>query len=231
MKEALVLMAKAPQAGTVKTRLIGALTAEQVRQLYVAFLSDAFGLMEDVQAEREAESDLALVLCYTPEGEAEAFEEVEREGSLMLVQRGADLGARLRNCFAELFDRGFDSVVAIGADSPTLPGEWIFDAFESLEMEQDVIAGPTADGGYYLIGMRRLHEALFQAIPWSTAGVMAATETRAREAGLNFIIMPEWYDVDEPSDLERLKDELRQTQEPAPFTRRFLQSLETTHDQ
>ncbi len=222
MREALVVMAKAPREGEVKTRLAGALTAEEARQLYIAFLSDTFALMEEVMEERD---DLSLALCYTPEGEEEAFEEVEREGSMMIAQRGGDLGERLRNCFADLFAMGFESVVVIGADSPTLPGELIYDAFDSLENENDVIAGPTTDGGYYLIGMRRLHPRLFEAVPWSTTEVMAATEARAREAGVNLIVMPEWYDVDTPEELEKLKEELRQTRESAPFTRRFLKEL------
>lgn len=82
MREALVLMAKAPVEGTVKTRLIGHFTAAEVTELYLNFLRDTFRLMEELQAERD---DLALVLCYAPEGAEEAFEEVEREGSCILI--------------------------------------------------------------------------------------------------------------------------------------------------
>lgn len=222
MKEALVLMAKAPVEGQVKTRLIGALTAEDARLLYVAFLSDTFALMEDVLDERE---DLSLVLCYTPEGEEEAFEEVEREGSLMIPQRGDDLGERLTNCFADVFALGFDSVIAIGGDSPTLPTEMIEAAFDSLETEDDVVVVPAADDGYCLIGMRKLHRRLFEDIPWSTAGVMAATEARAKEAGLSLNFGPDFYDVDTPEELERLKQELSETKGTAKFTRRALKEL------
>lgn len=222
MREALVVMAKAPRVGEVKTRLIGSLTAEETTQLYIAFLSDTFVLMEEVMEERD---EVSLALCYMPEGEEEAFEEVEREGSMMFAQRGDDLGERLRNCFADLFAMGFESVVVIGADSPTLPGELIYDAFDSLENENDVIIGPATDGGYYLIGMRRLHPQLFEAVPWGTSEVMAVTEARAGEAGVNLIVMPEWYDVDTPAELEKLREDLRQTRESAPFTRRFLNEL------
>src|SRR2546428_6050513 len=126
LKEALVVIAKAPREGEAKTRLLSALSPEEARRLYVAFLSDTFALMEDVREEREG---LSLALCYTPEGEEEAFEEVEREGSLMIPQRGENLGERLTNCFADLFALGFESVVVIGADSPTLPARYVFDAF------------------------------------------------------------------------------------------------------
>lgn len=222
MKEALVLMAKAPIEGQVKTRLIGALTAEDAKQLYVAFLSDTFALMEAVMDERE---ELSLVLCYTPEGEDEAFEEVEREGCLMIAQRGEGLGERLANCFTDVFVLGFDSVIAIGGDSPTLPEEMIEEAFDSLETENDVVVVPAEDDGYCLIGMRKLHQRIFEDIPWSTGGVMTATEARAKEAGLSLIVGPAWYDVDTPEELERLKEELGQTKGTARFTRRVLKEL------
>src|SRR5215471_7097520 len=222
LKEALVVMAKAPREGKVKTRLLGALSPEEVRRLYVAFLSDTFALIEDVKEEREG---LTLALCYTPEGEAEAFEEVEREGSLMIPQRGENLGERLTNCFADLFALGFESVVVIGADGPTLPGEYVFDAFECFEADEDVVVGPAEDGGYYLVGMRKLHRRIFEDIPWSGAGVLDATMDRAREAGLNLVLLPEWRDVDTPEDFERLKRELAENREGAKFTRRFLKEL------
>src|SRR5499426_1312002 len=182
-------MAKTPRGGEVKTRLSGALSPEEARRLYIAFLSDTFALMEEVMEERE---ELTIALCYTPEGEEEAFEEVEREGSLMFPQRGEDLGARLTNCFANLFALGFQSVVVIGADSPTLPGEHVFDAFECFETDDDVVIGPTEDGGYYLVGMRKLHERIFEDIPWGDDGAMEATIERAREAELNLVLLPEW---------------------------------------
>src|SRR5919197_1463340 len=125
MKEVLVLMAKAPREGQVKTRLIGALSPAEVTELYLSFLRDTFALMEEVQAERES---LALALCYTPDGEEEAFEAVERKGSLMLAQRGEDLGERLPNCFMDFFELGFDSVAIIGADTPTLPADYLLEA-------------------------------------------------------------------------------------------------------
>jgi rSAM/selenodomain-associated transferase 1 len=222
LKEALVVIAKAPRGGKVKTRLLGALSPEELRRLYVAFLSDTFALMEDVKEERE---DLTLALCYTPEGEEEAFEEVEREGSLMIPQRGENLGERLANCFADLFALGFESVAVIGADSPTLPGEYVFDAFECFETDDDVVVGPAYDGGYYLVGMRKLHGRIFEDIAWGGAAVMGATMDRAREAELNLVLLPEWYDVDTPEDFERLKRELEENKGAAKFTRRFLKEL------
>ena len=226
MKEALVVMAKAPREGEVKTRLLGAINPEEARRLYVAFLSDTFALMEEVVEERE---NLTVALCYTPEGEEEAFEEVEREGSLMIPQRGADLGERLTSCFADLFALGFESVVVIGADSPTLPGEYILDAFECFETDDDVVVGPAEDGGYYLIGLRKLYRRIFEDIPWGEAGVLDTTIERAKEAELDLVLLSELYDVDTPEDFERLKHDLEENKGAAKFTRRFLKELAWTN--
>mgnify|MGYP000893571714 CR=1 FL=1 len=222
MKEALVLMAKAPVAGQVKTRLIGALTAEDAADLYAAFLSDTFALMEEVADERE---NLRLVLCYAPADAVEEFEKVEREGSLMLAQRGETLGERLENCFADLFETGFDSVVIIGGDSPTLPVEHLFAAFEQLTGADEVVLGPAEDDGYYLIGMRRLHARVLEDIPWSTNEVLAVTRRRAREAGLTLFELPVWHTVDTPAELEQLRQELKEQKGVARYTRRCLKEI------
>jgi rSAM/selenodomain-associated transferase 1 len=219
LKEAIVLMAKAPLPGEVKTRLIGALSVEEATELYVNFLADTFAIMEEVRAERE---NLSLVLSYTPDGREEAFESVEREGSLMIAQRGNGLGERLKNCFADLFQSGFDSVVVIGGDSPTLPSDFLIEAFDSLKNPRDLVIGPAEDEGYYLIGMRSLDQRIFEDIPWGSAGVLSKTKEKAGELGFNLQLLPVWYDVDTPQELDRLKEELRNNRDSANYTRRFL---------
>ena len=215
-------MAKAPIAGQVKTRLIGALSAEDAADLYAAFLSDTFAVMEESAYER---ATVRLVLCYTPAGEEEAFEKVEREGSLMLAQRGDTLGERLENCFADLFEHGFNSVVIIGGDSPALPVENLLTAFDSLTDAGQIVLGPAADDGYYLIGMRQLHPRVLEDIPWSTNEVLAVTRRRIQEAKLNLIELPVCYDVDTPEELQRLRQELKERKDLARFTRRCLKEI------
>ncbi|QQS49259.1 MAG: TIGR04282 family arsenosugar biosynthesis glycosyltransferase [Acidobacteriota bacterium] len=222
MKEGLALMAKAPIEGQVKTRLTAVLEPAEAVELYANFLRDTFFLMEVLQDERET---LSLILCYSPEGEEEAFENIEREGSLMLPQRGHDLGERLVNCFSDLFDFGFESIVVMGGDSPTLPVEFLEVAFDRLAEGADVVLGPSADDGYYLIGMRRLHAELFRDIPWSSPGVLEATRKRAASAGIRIFELPLWYDVDTPGQLERLKAELSEDPTPARRTAKFLREL------
>jgi hypothetical protein len=230
MKEALVVMAKAPLAGQVKTRLVGGavdglplpLNAEDAADLYAAFLSDTFATLEELADERES---LRLVLAYTPVGAEEAFEKVEREGSLMLAQRGDELGARLTNCFSDLFEMGYERVVIIGGDSPTLPFEILEYAFDALDDDATITIGPTEDGGYYLIGARRLHASLFEGIEWSSSQVFAQTRTQAEQAKLTLIELPEWYDVDEPKDLARLQTEMQEDKELGYHTRRCLKAI------
>lgn len=221
MKEALVVFAKAPLVGQVKTRLFGALTPEQATALYVCFLQDTFALMEAVQAERE---QLALVLCYTPADEIEAFEVADLEGGVLLAQRGADLGARLHNCCADLLESGFHSVVMLGADSPTLPAAFVADAFVQLQTNS-IVVGPTTDGGYYLIGLTRSHPELFAQVDWSSATVLAATQARAEALGLSLSLLPEWYDVDTPEDLERLRQQIAAGTTQARRTAKYLNKM------
>lgn len=234
MKEAIVLMAKAPLSGTVKTRLIPSLDEEKATALYVAFLNDTFALLEEIRAECEAQAEEAelddylfsVVLNFTPADAEDAFAEVERESCLMLPQRGMDLGERISNCFSDLFTAGYESIVIIGADSPTLPGEYLLDAFDALDNDNKVVIGPTADGGYYLIGARFVPKQLCEFIPWSSGQVLSETLKRANEANIEIVLLPEWYDVDTPADLLRLREELAQNNETAPYTRRCLRSLE-----
>ncbi|NDD63643.1 MAG: glycosyltransferase [Acidobacteria bacterium] len=222
VREALVLMARAPIEGAVKTRLVGMFTPPEVLELYLNFLHDTFRMMEEVRTEREG---LAIVLCFTPEGTEEAFEEVDREGCLMMAQRGGDLGERLLNCFDDLFAQGYERVVVIGADSPALPVEYVLDAFDELTDSQTVTFGPTVDGGYYLVGLRQPSPALFHDISWGTAEVFATTRARANAAGLRLVELPEFFDIDTPPDLDLLDQVLAEDPELAPRTRRCLRRL------
>lgn len=222
MKEALVVFAKAPIVGQVKTRLIGALTPEQATELYVCFLQDTFATMEAVQEERE---QLSLVLCYTPADDIEAFEAADLDGCLLLAQRGQDLGERLHNCCADLLTAGFHAIVILGADSPTLPEEIVSEAFEQLAQQPSIVIGPSTDGGYYLIGLNRLYPELFAHIEWSSETVLAQTQTRAADLNLSISLLPEWHDVDTPADLKTLQQRITSGAAAPPKTSRYLKKL------
>ena len=222
MKEALVIFAKAPVVGQVKTRLMGALTPEQATELYVCFLQDSFAMMETVQVERE---ELSLVLCYTPADEIEAFEAADLDGCLLLGQRGQDLGERLHNCCADLLAAGFQSVVIIGADSPTLPDEIVTEAFVRLTQDETIVVGPSSDGGYYLIGLRHLDAGLFEQINWGSENVLAQTQARAAALNLSLSLLPEWSDVDTPEDLGNLQQQIASGEVEASRTTKYLKKL------
>lgn len=222
LREALVVMAKAPRVGHVKTRLAGALGAERATALYECLLRDTFAMVATVCAAR---SGLSAVLCFTPDDAATAFDGLVAPDVARLAQRGDGLGERLVSAFRDVLARGAESVVVIGADSPTLPASTVGDAFDALAEGVDVALGPTVDGGYYVIGARRVHETLFDDIPWSTDRVWAATLDRARQASLDVRVLHVWYDVDEPADLDRLRADLMRA-DGCDATRTFFRATE-----
>ncbi len=224
-KEALVIFAKAPLPGQVKTRLIGTLSPEEAAELQVCFLRDTFAAMQEVQEERE---NLSLVLCYTPVDEIEAFEAADLDGCLLLAQTGNDLGERLKNCCADLFQFGFSSIVIIGADSPTLPAEIILESFDQLENEAEVVMGPASDGGYYLIGLNSLHAGLFANINWSKPTVFAETIAAIQTLKLKFATLLIWDDIDTPEDLKILQSQINQQAVNPRATAKFLKKLAKT---
>jgi hypothetical protein len=122
-------------------------------------------------------------------------------------QPGGDLGARLRAAFRTLRAAGAPRVIALGADSPTLPPEHLEEGIEAIA-ESDLVLGPTEDGGYYLVGSRVSDETIFRDIPWSTERVLEVTLARAVQARLSVRLLPAWYDVDDLEGLRRLEGEV-----------------------
>ncbi len=210
VRRALIIVGKAPIAGSAKTRLVPTLSTDAAADLYRAFLLDTLALSRSLEWER--------VAIIHPRGHGPALRSFAE--SVELVEQPAEgLGNALSYAFEHHFELGFDRVVLIGSDSPTLTVEPILAA----ERAEDVALGPTRDGGYYLIGMRRPHLGLFKDIEWSTRHVFAQTIERADELELPVEVVHEWYDVDEAADLDLLVNDLR-TQPPrlAAHTRAVL---------
>jgi uncharacterized protein len=207
---ALTVMAKAPRAGKVKTRLSPPLTLEQAAELSACFLRDtaeniaavvAWGMARGVRA--------AGLVSYTPVGDEGLFEGLPLEGFALVAQRGDGFGERLLAAAEDVLACGFGSVCLIDSDSPTVPREAYEQAVKELARPGDrIVLGPAADGGYYLIGMKRAHAEVFEGIAWSTATVYAETCERAREAGIEVVELPLWYDVDDGATLKILQAEL-----------------------
>lgn len=216
IRTAVAIMAKAPRPGEVKTRLCPPLSAEDASDLYGCFLRDK---IEQVAALPRARP----IIAFTPT-EGKAFFEAAAPGFLLLPQQGADLGARLANGVEALFAAGHAAVLMIDSDTPTLPGAFLDQAIDAIATPgTDVVLGPSADGGYYLIGLRRLYRELFQGIRWSTAHVLPETVRRAQALGLVVATLPGWFDVDTPDDMVRLRASLATAPDGvARHTRRFV---------
>jgi uncharacterized protein len=216
MRRALIVIAKAPEPGVTKTRLLPVLAPDQAAALYRAFLLDAIDLGLRLGWERTC--------AVHPRGAGPALKAILPRQVALLEQSAKGLGNALAFAFDQHFREGFERVVLIGSDNPTLPAEPIEQACAALDTH-DVSIGPTSDGGYYLIGMRGPHLGLFDAIEWSTSRVTAQTLARAQQLGLRVHAVREWYDVDSPPDLDRLRRELSATPETiAPRTRAVLRS-------
>ena len=243
---ALAIMTKAPQAGRVKTRLVPPLTPEEAAELNKCFLrdtaaaisiaccSDGFRLSNTTDAPlqvgaRRARRHCWPVAAYTPVGAESAYEDILPADFSLLPQRGDKFGERLYSAVDDLFKYGFDSVCLIDSDSPTVPAEHFAKAVELLSTcDECVVLGPSDDGGYYLIGVRKPHRQLFEQIDWSTERVLKQTIQRATKVGLEVQLLPKAYDVDDGASLHRLRNELLAdtiAADVAPYTREFLVKL------
>jgi rSAM/selenodomain-associated transferase 1 len=195
---ALVVMAKAPLPGTVKTRLVPPLSHEEAAELYQALLLD---LLESLGSFKLADPFVA----FTPAETASLFNEITPPGFVCFPQRGEDLGARMNNVFLDLFTQGYENLVIIGSDLPALPSCFLEEAFVMLgRSEKEVVLGPSRDGGYYLIGMGRSIPEIFKGIPWGEENVLATTLQKISSLGLKAYLLPTWFDIDTPEDLRHL---------------------------
>jgi len=172
------------------------------------------------------------IAVYTPVGAEEAYADILPGEFALVPQRGEEFGERLAAATEDLLRLGFDALCLIDSDSPTVPAHAFIRAVEHLSKNEDsVVLGPSDDGGYYLIGLKKLHLRLFERIDWSTDRVHEQTVAAAREIDLPVHLLPAWYDVDDRATLTRLCGELfgvnGSTSEgfAAPATREFLGAL------
>jgi rSAM/selenodomain-associated transferase 1 len=202
---ALIVVAKRPAAGRTKTRLTPPLSAGRAAALYECFLLDTIELVRTVQ-------EVKPVLAYLPEGEEPYFQHLAPDFELIL-QEGHDLGSRLDYVTRTYLEMGYREVVIMNSDSPTLPGSYLQQAFDTLQDGADLVLGPCDDGGYYLIGMKRPVPRLLREVPMSTPTVTSDTLTLAEACGLRVSLLPYWFDVDDVDTLERLRRALREVAE------------------
>ena len=191
-----VVMAKAPVAGRVKTRLIPTLGAEGAAGL-------ARRLLDATLAQARAAGLGEIELCCAPDTTHAAFVAQRERGSVVLSTQGeGDLGARMHHAFLRGLAQA-PQVIVIGTDVPALDAAYLQAADEALS-GCDGVLGPAADGGYALIGLRRPAPRLFEQMPWSTGQVLAITRERIAECGLRHAELATLFDIDEPADLAHL---------------------------
>jgi rSAM/selenodomain-associated transferase 1 len=208
---ALAVMAKAPRAGKVKTRLCPPLLPEESAALNVCFLRDTTANIAGLSAGGRAVG----LISYTPVGDEAAFDGILPEAFGLIAQRGDAFGERLLAAAEDILSCGYGAVCLIDSDSPTLPTSALQMAVDELAKPGDrVVLGGSDDGGYYLIGLKAAHAEPFERITWSTGSVYAETVERVREAGLELVELPTWYDVDDAATLAVLEAELIEGMRP-----------------
>jgi uncharacterized protein len=208
-----VVFARRPVAGEVKTRLAASLGAERAAELYAAFVHDL--------AERLRDAPFAVRWSIAPPlGEFALRFGMAPEDCR--EQAGPDLGARMLDTFVAMRREGFTRCAIVGSDLPQLPIVRVAEAFAGLDAA-DLVLGPAADGGYYLVALREPHD-VFAGIPWSSSLVLERTLERAAGLGLRVQLLEPDFDVDTAEDLERLRVLLRRPEmrRAMPATSRVL---------
>ncbi len=204
----------------MKTRLEKVLPPEAVLDIYKNLAAD---VICSVQACIEED---AVLICFHPPGGRRQTVEWLGDRYCHLPQVGSELGERMKNSFRQAFQRGFSHAILLGTDLPDLPPEIIEEALSALKAGTPVI-GPSADGGYYLIGFDRFNfnPAVFRPMPWGTAGVFARTIAEFRKSEPLPHILPEWQDIDAFSDLLDLIQRCSPPSNCAPHTMACLKRL------
>lgn len=199
MLGSLHVVAKRPAAGQTKTRLCPPLSGENAAALYECFLRDTLDIMRRVE-------NVQRSIVYLPQSEEAYFRQLAPDMTLAL-QQGKSLGERLDHLLSRALTTGSGKAVVMDSDSPTLPADYVAQAFRQLD-DADVVLGPCRDGGYYLIGVKHPQPRILREVEMSTPHVLRDTLALAEEIGLSVALLPEWYDVDTVSELQELRAEL-----------------------
>jgi rSAM/selenodomain-associated transferase 1 len=197
---AIIIMAKEPKIGYTKTRLTPPLSPINATRLYEALLRDTIELLSNIE-------NLDLAIAATPPESNQYFEKICPANTLIIPVTCSDIGDCLKKVLGNLLERGYSKVMALNADSPALPLEYIYDAIHQLETK-DLVFGPTQDGGYYLVGLRKLYEDIFIGIEWSTDKVLSESRSKANQLGLKTGILSTWFDIDSIDDVKQLEANL-----------------------
>jgi len=213
----LVIMAKAPKPGAVKTRLTPNLPPHAATEFYRCLLDDTLALARSLGVVEVA------IMC--PHSDVNELAQLAGNGASVVAQTGEGLAAGLTSVFAHFAEANRRRVMAFNSDSPHLPRAALEDAFETLATH-DVVVGPTHDGGYYLVGAKASHPTLFANDGMGTSSALENLLSRARTLELSVGFAEPFYDVDVADDLTRLAEELRLAPARAPRTATWLKEWE-----
>ena len=203
---ALLVFAKTPKPGKVKTRLLAAVSAEVAAALHEACIADTLRLV------RKMRGCDVIVFAAGGTGYFRELVKKQKRGARMRVlpQRGAELGVRMENAFRKCFAMGYREVVVIGTDTPWMGAERVRKAFAGLKAN-DVVIGPAEDGGYYLLAMRKFVPEVFRGIPWSTERVLELTLKVVERGKLRGKLLRRDFDLDRPEDLRAAATKLKRS--------------------
>jgi rSAM/selenodomain-associated transferase 1 len=196
VKNALIIFAKSPEGGDVKTRLAGHLTDAERLELYTALLEATIGELKDIE-------NVDTFISYTPPEGGEYFREF---GLGMFPQPGGDIGRRMHRALDKVLEDGYQKAVLVGVDIPGLSARIILKAFELLS-DSDIVFGPARDGGYYLVGLKVPEEKIFKDIEWSTENTLRQSIQKAEASGKSVACTEELSDIDTAEDIKKLLHE------------------------
>jgi rSAM/selenodomain-associated transferase 1 len=215
----LVIMAKAPRLGEVKTRLTPSLSPAAIAAFYCCLLEDTLALVRSLKL---GDVEVAI-MC--PDTDVKELAQLAGNDARVVAQKGEGLAAALTSVFAHFAQGHQRRTIAFNSDSPHLPRSVLEDAFKTLAAH-DLVVGPTHDGGYYLVGAKAFHPTLFAGDGMGTSSALDRLLSRARALELSVGFADPFYDIDVADDLTRLAAELRLAPERAPRTAAWLKEWE-----
>lgn len=202
MRQGLIVFAREPLPGAVKTRLAASIGDRAAAELYETMLRDV------LETSRQL-GDVETVVFWDCEEEALPLL-AERYRCNSRRQSQGDLGQRMQAAFGEMFANGCEACCIVGSDAPDLPASYILESYRLLGLLQTgAVFGPARDGGYYLLGLRQVWPQLFMNIPWSSADVLERSLAAALVSGVATELLPEWQDIDTLEDLNAFKERNR----------------------
>lgn len=192
-KSALGIFFRIPTHGKVKKRLANEIGEDAALTAYESMLEATIGNVSRLKG-------IDIYGFY--EGEGTSLNPLPSITVPLISQKGFNLGERMYKAIQWLFDNGYQKVSLIGTDSPDLPLAFIKDAFQKLD-SYELVIGPSEDGGYYLIGMKKPLDTVFKNIKWGSNKVLKDTITNAYAAEISYFLLSEWYDIDDLNSLNR----------------------------